>query len=108
MSKTVAKQDCKCYQCGATISEGQAAQWFEKVSTGHGEWSGKAYQRTQWKLICESGCGDRLYAKEQESKFIKEQQAAQLCIEQLRSFNMSQSDIDKMIAYYANKGIVVK
>jgi len=104
---TIAKKTCKCFLCGAEIKEGQKAQWFEKVSTGHGEWSGKAYNRTQWKLICESGCGDRLHAKELLAKTTKEQQDAHFLIAQLRSIATPEQDIIKMIDYYAQKGIVV-
>ena len=109
MSKfTIAKKSCKCFQCGAEIKEGEKAQWFEKISTGHGEWSGKAYDRTMWKLICVSGCGERLYAKEQADKAVKEQQDAQFLVDQLRSMNISQENIDNMVDYYTTKGIQVK
>lgn len=104
---TVAKKTCQCHICGATINEGQRAQWFEKVSTGHGEWSGKAYTVSRWKLICESGCGERLQAKEVEVKSNNDTLAAQHTVDTIRNSGAGADDIQGLIDYYLQKGINV-
>lgn len=108
MRTTIAKKSCKCHICGAQINVGDKVKWYEHVRHGHGEWSGKSYSFSQWKLICLSGCGERLLEKENLEKQVKEIENAKFVIEQLKlNPGVSQENIDNMVYYFKQKGIDV-
>lgn len=108
MKTTIAKKACKCNLCKRPIAAGDVAKWVEVVHTGHGEWSGKAYTRREWKLECLEGCGEHLYKLQQEQELAKKQHDAQIAVDSLRSAGVDIAQINAMIALFAIGGIVVK
>jgi len=101
----VAKKACKCWLCKAPINVGDKVQLHSHTSVGHGEWSGKQYTRTHWKLQCAEGCGERLLAVEEQNKKLQAVKDAQNTIELLRKLGIS---VLEMIAHYSEQGIIVK
>jgi len=110
---TIAKQDCKCCHCKATIKAGEQMSWYKHTTQSNGHLSKGA---VQWKPTCNDSkaCGGRMgnayLAKEAE----KAQKDAQEMIDSMRAgvmhgvaMEFPASAIEGMIALYASKGIVV-